>query len=125
MTIYKFNNGMTAAWEPMKKENRERFKERDRLEEIAEGMTRNNVQAYIKQYTAPRVVRALAATITAHPDEYTTAAWLTARKVPPLCSGWDAEKFFNHSAIHRIYLEEIFMTLAKRYGEAVENEILF
>lgn len=110
---------------PMKKENRERFKERDRLEEIAKGMTRDNVQAYIKQYTAPRVVRVLAATITAHPDEYTTAAWLTARKVPPLCSGWDAEKFFDHSAIHRIYLEEIFMTLAKRYGEAVENEILF
>ena len=125
MTTYKFNNGMTAAWEPMKKENRERFKERDRLEEIATGMTHDNVQAYIKQYTAPRVVRVLAATITAHPDEYTTAAWLTARKVPPLCSGWDAEKFFNHSAIHRIYLEEIFMTLAKRYGEAVENEILF
>lgn len=125
MTTYKFNNGMTAAWEPMKKENHERFKERDRLEEIAKGMTRDNVQAYIKQYTAPRVVRVLAATITAHPDEYTTAAWLTARKVPPLCSGWDAEKFFNHSTIHRIYLEEIFMTLAKRYGEAVENEILF
>lgn len=125
MTTYKFNNGMTAAWEPMKKENRERFKERDRLEEIATGMTRDNVQAYIKQYTAPRVVRVLAATITAHPDEYTTAVWLTARKVPPLCSGWDAEKFFDHSAIHRIYLEEIFMTLAKRYGEAVENEILF
>lgn len=125
MTTYKFNNGMTAAWEPMKKENCERFKERDRLEEIAKGMTRDNVQAYIKQYTAPRVVRVLAATITAHPDEYTTAAWLTARKVPPLCSGWDAEKFFDHSAIHRIYLEEIFMTLAKRYGEAVENEILF
>ena len=125
MTIYKFNNGMTAAWEPMKKENLERFKERDRLEEIAKGMTRDNVQAYIKQYTAPRVVRVLAATITAHPDDYSTAAWLTARKVPPLCNGWDAEKFFNHSAIHRIYLEEIFMTLAKRYGEAVENEILF
>lgn len=125
MTTYKFNNGMTAAWEPMTRENRERFKERDRLEEIAKGMTRMNVQAYIKQYTAPRVVRVLAATITAHPDEYTTAAWLTARKVPPLCSGWDAEKFFDHSAIHRIYLEEIFMTLAKRYGEAVENEILF
>lgn len=125
MTTYKFNNGMTAAWEPMKKENRERFKERDRLEEIATGMTRDNVQAYIKQYTAPRVVRVLAATITAHPDEYTTAAWLTARKVQPLCSGWDAEKFFDHSAIHRIYLEEIFMTLAKRYGEAVEHEILF
>lgn len=125
MTTYKFNNGMTAAWEPMKKENRERFKERDRLEEIAKGMTRDNVQAYIKQYTAPRVVRVLAATITAHPDDYTTAAWLTARKVPPLCSGWDAEKFFNHTTIHRIYLEEIFMTLAKRYGEAVEHEILF
>ena len=125
MTTYKFNNGMTAAWEPMTRENRERFKERDRLEEIAKGMTRMNVQAYIKQYTAPRVVRVLAATITAHPDEYTTAAWLTARKVPPLCSGWDAEKFFDHSAIHRIHLEEIFMTLAKRYGEAVENEILF
>lgn len=125
MTTYKFNNGMTTAWEPMKKENRERFKERDRLEEIAKGMTRDNVQAYIKQYTAPRVVRVLAATITANPDEYTTAAWLTARKVPPLCSGWDAEKFFDHSTIHRIYLEEIFMTLAKRYGEAVENEILF
>lgn len=125
MTTYKFNNGMTAAWEPMKKENRERFKERDRLEEIAKGMTRDNVQAYIKQYTAPRVVRVLAATITAHQDDYSTAAWLTARKVPPLCSGWDAEKFFNHSAIHRIYLEEIFMTLAKRYGEAVEHEILF
>lgn len=125
MTTYEFNNGMKVAWEPMKKENRERFKERDRLEEIATGMTRDNVQAYIKQYTAPRVVRVLAATITAHPDEYTTAAWLTARKVPPLCSGWDAEKFFDHSAIHRIYLEEIFMTLAKRYGEAVENEILF
>lgn len=125
MTTYKFNNGMTAAWESMKKENRERFKERDRLEEIAKGMTRDNVQAYIKQYTAPRVVRVLAAAITANPDEYTTAAWLTARKVPPLCSGWDAEKFFDHSAIHRIYLEEIFMTLAKRYGEAVENEILF
>lgn len=125
MTTYKFNNGMATAWEPMKKENRERFKERDRLEEIAKGMTRDNVQAYIKQYTAPRVVRVLAATITTHPDEYTTAAWLTARKVPPLCSGWDAEKFFDHSAIHRIYLEEIFMTLAKRYGEAVENEILF
>lgn len=125
MTTYKFNNGMTAAWESMKKENRERFKERDRLEEIAKGMTRDNVQAYIKQYTAPRVVRVLAATITAHPDDYTTAAWLTARKVPPLCSGWDAEKFFNNSTIHRIYLEEIFMTLAKRYGEAVEHEILF
>ena len=125
MTTYKFNNGMTTAWEPMKKENRERFKERDRLEEIAKGMTRDNVQAYIKQYTAPRVVRVLTATTTANPDEYTTAAWLTARKVPPLCSGWDAEKFFDHSTIHRIYLEEIFMTLAKRYGEAVENEILF
>lgn len=125
MTTYKFNNGMAAAWEPMKKENRERFKERDRLEEIAKGMTRDNVQAYIKQYTALRVVRVLAATITAHPDDYTTAAWLTARKVPPLCSGWDAEKFFDHSTIHRIYLEEIFMTLAKRYGETVENEILF
>lgn len=125
MTTYKFNNGMVTAWEPMKKENRERFKERDRLEEIAKGMTRDNVQAYIKQYTAPRVVRVLAATITAHPDDYTTAAWLTARKVPPLCSGWDAEKFFDHSTIHRIYLEEIFMTLAKRYGEAVEHEILF
>lgn len=125
MTTYEFNNGMKVAWEPMTRENHKRFKERDRLEEIAKGMTRDNVQAYIKQYTAPRVVRVLAATITAHPDEYTTAAWLTARKVPPLCSGWDAEKFFDHSAIHRIYLEEIFMTLAKRYGEAVENEILF
>ena len=67
----------------------------------------------------------LAAAIKANPHDYSKTAWLTARKVPPLCSGWDAEKFFDHSAIHRIYLEEIFMTLAKRYGEAVENEILF
>ena len=125
MTTYEFNNGMKAAWEPMTRENRERFKERDRLEEIAKGMTRMNVQTYIKQYTAPRVVRVLAAAIKANPHDYSKAAWLTARKVPPLCSGWDAEKFFDHSAIHRIYLEEIFMTLAKRYGEAVENEILF
>lgn len=125
MTTYEFNNGMKVAWEPMTRENHKRFKERDRLEEIAEGMTRDNVQAYIKQYSAPRVVRVLAATIKANPHDYSKAAWLTARKVPPLCSGWDAEKFFNHSAIHRIYLEEIFMTLAKRYGEAVENEILF
>ena len=125
MVTYEFNNGMKAAWEPMVKENRERFKERDRLEEIANGMTRLNVQAYIKQYTAPRVVRVLAAKIKANPDDYSTAAKITARKVPPMCSGWDAEKFFEHSAIHRIYLEEIFMTLAKRYGEAVENEILF
>lgn len=125
MTTYEFNNGMKAAWEPMTRENRERFKERDRLEEIAKGMTRMNVQAYIKQYTAPRVVRVLAAAIKENPDDYSTAAKITARKVPPLCSGWDAEKFFDHSAIHRIYLEEIFMTLAKRYGEAVENEILF
>lgn len=78
MTTYEFNNGMKAAWEPMTRENRERFKERDRLEETAKGMTRDNVQAYIKQYTAPRVVRVLAAAIKAHPDEYTTAAWLTA-----------------------------------------------
>ena len=120
MVTYKFNNGMTAAWETMKKENRERFKERDRLEEIANGMTRLNVQAYIKQYTAPRVVRVLAAAIKANPDDYSTTAKITASKVPPMCSGWDAEKFFNHTAIHRIYLEEIFMTLAKRYGEAVE-----
>lgn len=125
MTTYEFNNGMKVAWEPMTRENHKRFKERDRLEEIAEGMTRDNVQAYIKQYSAPRVVRVLAATIKANPHDYSKAAWLTARKVPPLCSGWDAEKFFDHSAIHRIYLEEIFMTLAKRYGEAVENEILF
>ena len=125
MTTYEFNNGMKVAWEPMTGENHKRFKERDRLEEIAEGMTRDNVQAYIKQYSAPRVVRVLAATIKANPHDYSKAAWLTARKVPPLCSGWDAEKFFDHSAIHRIYLEEIFMTLAKRYGEAVENEILF
>lgn len=125
MTTYEFNNGMKVAWEPMTRENHKRFKERDRLEEIAEGMTRDNVQAYIKQYSAPRVVRVLAATIKANPHDYSKAAWLTARKVPPLCSGWDAEKFFAHSAIHRIYLEEIFMTLAKRYGEAVENEILF
>ena len=125
MTTYEFNNGMKVAWEPMTRENHKRFKERDRLEEIAEGMTRDNVQAYIKQYSAPRVVRVLVATIKANPHDYSKAAWLTARKVPPLCSGWDAEKFFDHSAIHRIYLEEIFMTLAKRYGEAVENEILF
>lgn len=125
MTTYEFNNGMKVAWEPMTRENHKRFKERDRLEEIAKGMTRDNVQAYIKQYSAPRVVRVLAATIKANPRDYSKAAWLTARKVPPLCSGWDAEKFFDHSAIHRIYLEEIFMTLAKRYGEAVENEILF
>lgn len=125
MTTYEFNNDMKVAWEPMTRENRKRFKERDRLEEIAKGMTRDNVQAYIKQYSAPRVVRVLAATIKANPHDYSKAAWLTARKVPPLCSGWDAEKFFDHSAIHRIYLEEIFMTLAKRYGEAVENEILF
>lgn len=125
MTTYEFNNGMKVAWEPMTRENHKRFKERNRLEEIAEGMTRDNVQAYIKQYSAPRVVRVLAATIKANPHDYSKAAWLTARKVPPLCSGWDAEKFFDHSAIHRIYLEEIFMTLAKRYGEAVENEILF
>lgn len=125
MTTYEFNNGMKVAWEPMTRENHKRFKERDRLEEIAKGMTRDNVQAYIKQYSAPRVVRVLAATIKANPHDYSKAAWLTARKVPPLCSGWDAEKFFDHSAIHRIYLEEIFMTLAKRYGEAVENEILF
>lgn len=125
MTTYEFNNGMKVAWEPMTRENHKRFKERDRLEEIAKGMTRDNVQAYIKQYSAPRVVRVLAATIKANPHDYSKAAWLTARKVPPLCSGWDAEKFFDNSAIHRIYLEEIFMTLAKRYGEAVENEILF
>lgn len=125
MTTYEFNNGMKVAWEPMTRENHKRFKERDRLEEIAKGMTRDNVQAYIKQYSAPRVVRVLAATIKANPHDYSKAAWLTARKVPPLCSGWDAEKFFDHSAIHRIYLEEIFMTLAKRYGEAVEHEILF
>lgn len=125
MTTYEFNNGMKVAWEPMTRENHKRFKERDRLEEIAKGMTRDNVQAYIKQYSAPRVVRVLAATIKANPHDYSKAAWLTARKVPPLCSGWDAEKFFDHSAIHRIYLEEIFMTLAKRYGETVENEILF
>lgn len=125
MTTYEFNNGMKVAWEPMTRENHKRFKERDRLEEIAKGMTRDNVQTYIKQYSAPRVVRVLAATIKANPHDYSKAAWLTARKVPPLCSGWDAEKFFDHSAIHRIYLEEIFMTLAKRYGEAVENEILF
>lgn len=125
MTTYEFNNGMKVAWEPMTRENHKRFKERDRLEEIAKGMTRDNVQAYIKQYSAPRVVRVLAATIKANPYDYSKAAWLTARKVPPLCSGWDAEKFFDHSAIHRIYLEEIFMTLAKRYGEAVEHEILF
>lgn len=121
MITYDFNNGMRAAWEPLKKENRERFKERDRLEEIAKGMTRDNVQAYIKQYTAPRVVRVLAAVIKAHPDSYSTAAMLTAHKVPALCSGWDAEKFFNCSAIHRIYIEEIFMKLAKRYGETVEE----
>lgn len=121
MVTYEFNNGMKAAWEPMVKENRERFKERDRLEEIAKGMTRMNVQAYIKQYTAPRVVRVLAAAIKENPDNYSTAAWLTARKVPSLCNGWDAERFFNNSTIHRIYLEEIFMTLAKRYGEAVEG----
>lgn len=120
MVTYEFNNGMKAAWESMKKENRERFKERDRLEEIAKGMTRMNVQAYIKQYTVPRVLRVLAAAIKANPDNYSTAAGLTARKVPPLCSGWDAERFFNNSTIHRIYLEEIFMMLAKRYGEAVE-----
>lgn len=125
MTTYEFNNGMKVAWEPMTRENHKRFKEWDRLEEIANGMTRDNVQAYIKQYSAPRVVRVLAATIKANPHDYSKAAWLTARKVPPLCSGWDAEKFFDHSAIHRIYLEEIFMTLAKRYGETVENEILF
>lgn len=125
MTTHEFNNGMKVAWEPMTRENHKRFKERDRLEEIAKGMTRDNVQAYIKQYSAPRVVRVLAATIKANPHDYSKAAWLTARKVPPLCSGWDAEKFFDHSAIHRIYLEEIFMTLAKRYGETVENEILF
>ena len=120
MVTYKFNNGVTAAWEPMKKENQERFKERDRLEEIAKGMTRTNVQEYIKQYSAPRVVRVLAAAIKANPHDYSKAAWLTACKVPPMCSGWDAEKFFNHTAIHRSSLEEIFMTLAKRYGEAVK-----
>lgn len=70
MTTYEFNNGMKVAWEPMTRENHKRFKERDRLEEIAMGMTRDNVQAYIKQYSAPRVVRVLAAAIKANPHDY-------------------------------------------------------
>ena len=122
MKVYRFYSYMTMAWKPIKADNRAaRFAERNILSEIATNMTRLNVQDYIKKYGAPRVVRVLGATIAANPHKYSDYAWRTALKIPPMCDGWEAERFFRHSNIHPAYLQDIFMELARKHGKEIEE----
>lgn len=93
-------------------ENRaEWFAERDKLEALADEMTRLNVNDMVQKYGVARVMRVLAATIKHAPQDYDADVVEMAGWVPPVRAGRDAEMWFC-STIHRAYVQDLFRQYA-------------
>ncbi|CDC28384.1 unknown [Faecalibacterium sp. CAG:82] len=94
-------------------ENRaEWFAERDKLEALADEMTRLNVNDMVQKYGVARVMRVLAATIKCNPEDYDAKAVAMAHWIPPIRLGRNFEIRFC-STIHRIYVQDLFYKYAE------------
>lgn len=85
--------------------------EREKLEALADEMTRLNVREMIPKYGVARVLRVLAATIKQSPNEYDADVVEMASWIPPIRAGRNAEAWFC-STIHRAYVQSLFREYA-------------